>query len=76
MFYIKKKEVHWQCSGCVVATIINYISLEKTLKYLPEVEVDTVSTVSVSSKCGKMIMNETLAVLTTFSQILQGETIR
>ena len=73
MFYIKKKEVHWQCSGCVVATIINYISLEKTLKYLPEVEVDTVS---VSSKCGKMIMNETLAVLTTFSQILQGETIR
>ena len=69
MFYIKKKEVHWQCSGNCNKL---YFSEENSQKYLPEVEVDTVSV----SKCGKMIMNETLAVFTTFFQILQGETIR
>ena len=47
-----------------------YFSEEQSLKYLPEVEVDTVS------KLSKMIMNETLAVFTTFFEILQGETIR
>ena len=46
-----------------------YFSEEQSLKYLPEVEVDTVS------KLSEMIMNETLAVFTTFFEILQGDTI-
>ena len=63
MFYIKKKKKctgNWQCSGNCNKL---YFSEELSLKYLPEVEVE---------QCGEMIMNETLAVFTTFFEILQG----